>query len=589
MKKRPNLFILMDYAGKFKWFTAGSVIFAVASACLALEPFVFIWKIACEVLTVAPDFAKAQNIEDYGIEAVKFAVNAMCVYFTALACSHIGAFRTVANIREKCVGKVLRMPLGHIENEGSGKIRKIIIDSSAAIENFMAHILPDRTVALTTPVAMIVMLLYFDWTIGLLCIANVAAGFFIMYMFMVGKNLKKDVDAYNAALENMTKEAVEYVRGIPVVKTFGQSVFSFKKFKKSIDDYEKFTVSYTRRFRIPMTAYTVVINASFAILTAVALCNAQEAADPVFFSNLLFYIIFTPIIAVTLFKLMHSSEADMIVENSLNRIDTVLDVEENKESDKPQIPNNYSVEFQDVKFHYKDATKNALDGISLKIPSGAHVAFVGPSGGGKTTSASLVSRFWDADNGKIMIGGVDVKDIATEKLSEIVSFVFQDSKLLKTSILENVRMAKPDATDEEILDVLRRAQCSDIIDRLPDGAKSILGSKGTYLSGGEQQRIAIARVMLRNTPVLILDEATAFADPENEEKVLQAFDEISKGKTVIKIAHRLSTIVDSYEIYVLKDGKIAEQGKHGQLVEQQGIYAKMWNEYQKSVDWKIKN
>ncbi len=589
MKKRPNLFILMDYAGKFKWFTAGSVIFAVASACLALVPFVFIWKIACEVLTVAPDFAKAQNIEDYGIEAVKFAVNAMCVYFTALACSHIGAFRTVANIREKCVGKVLRMPLGHIENEGSGKIRKIIIDSSAAIENFMAHILPDRTVALTTPVAMIVMLLYFDWKIGLLCIANVAAGFFIMYMFMVGKNLKKDVDAYNAALENMTKEAVEYVRGIPVVKTFGQSVFSFKKFKKSIDDYEKFTVSYTRRFRIPMTAYTVVINASFAILTAVALCNAQEAADPVFFSNLLFYIIFTPIIAVTLFKLMHSSEADMIVENSLNRIDTVLDVEENQESDKPQTPNDYSVEFQDVKFHYKDATKNALDGISLKIPSGAHVAFVGPSGGGKTTSASLVSRFWDADNGKIMIGGVDVKDIATEKLSEIVSFVFQDSKLLKTSILENVRMAKPDATDEEVLDVLRRAQCSDIIDRLPDGAKSVLGSKGTYLSGGEQQRIAIARVMLRNTPVLILDEATAFADPENEEKVLQAFDEISKGKTVIKIAHRLSTIVDSDEIYVLKDGKIAEQGKHGQLVEQQGIYAKMWNEYQKSVDWKIKN
>ena len=589
MKKRPNLFILMDYAGKFKYFTLGSIILAAVSACIAMLPFVEIWKIVNEALTVNPDFYKAEDIDTYGYNAVRLAVNAMCVYFTALGCSHIGAFRTVANIREKCVGKVLRMPLGHIENEGSGKIRKIIIDSSAAIENFMAHILPDRTVALTTPVAMIVMLLYFDWKIGLLCIANVAAGFFIMYMFMVGKNLKKDVDAYNAALENMTKEAVEYVRGIPVVKTFGQSVFSFKKFKKSIDDYEKFTVSYTRRFRIPMTAYTVVINASFAILTAVALCNAQEAADPVFFSNLLFYIIFTPIIAVTLFKLMHSSEADMIVENSLNRIDTVLDVEENKESDNPQTPDDYSVEFQDVKFHYKDATKNALDGISLKIPSGAHVAFVGPSGGGKTTSASLVSRFWDADNGKIMIGGVDVKDIATEKLSEIVSFVFQDSKLLKTSILENVRMAKPDATDEEVLDVLRRAQCSDIIDRLPDGAKSVLGSKGTYLSGGEQQRIAIARVMLRNTPVLILDEATAFADPENEEKVLQAFDEISKGKTVIKIAHRLSTIVDSDEIYVLKDGKIAEQGKHGQLVEQQGIYAKMWNEYQKSVNWKITN
>lgn len=589
MKKRQNLFRLMDYAGKFKWFTVGSLIFAALSACLALVPFIFIWKIAGEVLNVAPDFSKAQNIEDYGIEAVKFAVNAMCVYFCALACSHIGAFRTVANIREKCVEKVLRMPLGHIESEGSGKIRKIIIDSTASLENFMAHITPDRTVAITTPLAMIAMLLYFDWKIGLLCIATVVAGFFIMYMFMVGKNLKKDIEAYNAALENMTREAVEYVRGIPVVKTFGQSVFSFKKLKKAIDDYEKFTVSYTRRFRIPMTAYTVVINSAFAILISVALYNSSNANEPEFFSNLLFYIIFTPVIAVTLFKLMHSSEADMIVETALSRIDTVLDVKENEETKNPLTPSDYSVEFQDVKFHYDGASKNALDGISLKIPSGAHVAFVGPSGGGKTTSASLVSRFWDTDEGQILIGGVNVKNIATEKLSEIVSFVFQDSKLLKTSILENVRMAKHDATDDEVLTALQRAQCTDIISRLPDGAKSVLGSKGTYLSGGEQQRVAIARVMLRNTPVLILDEATAFADPENEEKVLAAFDEISKGKTVIKIAHRLSTIVDCDNIFVLKDGKIAEQGTHSQLVEKQGIYSRMWNEYQKSVDWKIKN
>ena len=589
MKKRPNIVRLTDYAGKFKFFTFGSLVLAALSACLALVPFVFIWEIAGEVLSVMPDFSKAQNIEDNGFDAVKYAVNAMCVYFCALGCSHIGAFRTVANVREKCVEKVLRMPLGHIENEGSGKIRKIIIDSSASLENFMAHILPDRTVAITTPFAMIAMLLYFNWKIGLLCIATVVVGFLIMSVFMVGKNLKKDIEAYNAALENMTKEAVEYVRGIPVVKTFGQSVFSFKKFKKSIDDYEKFTVSYTRRFRLPMTAYTVVINSAFAILISVALYNSGNANDPEFFSNLLFYIIFTPVIAVTLFKLMHSSEADMIVETALNRIETVINVKENQESESPQIPADYSVEFQNVKFQYEGAAKNALDNISIKIPSGSHVAFVGPSGGGKTTSASLVSRFWDVQEGKILIGGVNVKNIASEKLSEIVSFVFQDSKLLKTSILENVRMAKPDATDEEVLTVLRRAQCSDIIDRLPDGAKSVLGSKGTYLSGGEQQRIAIARVMLRNTPVLILDEATAFADPENEEKVLKAFDEISKGKTVIKIAHRLSTIVDSDEIFVLKDGKIAEQGKHGELVEKQGIYSRMWNEYQKSVDWKITN
>ena len=279
----------------------------------------------------------------------------------------------------------------------------------------------------------------------------------------------------------------------------------------------------------------------------------------------------------------------MIVETALNRIETVINVKENQEAENPQIPTDYSVEFQNVKFQYEGATKNALDNISMKIPSGSQVAFVGPSGGGKTTSASLVSRFWDVQEGEILIGGVNVKNIASEKLSEIVSFVFQDSKLLKTSILENVRMAKPDATDEEVLSALQRAQCSDIIDRLPEGAKSVLGSKGTYLSGGEQQRIAIARVMLRNTPVLILDEATAFADPENEEKVLKAFDEISKGKTVIKIAHRLSTIVNCDEIFVLKDGKIAEQGKHSQLLEKQGIYSRMWNEYQKSVEWTINN
>ncbi|MBQ4230590.1 MAG: ABC transporter ATP-binding protein [Salinivirgaceae bacterium] len=588
-KKRPNLLTLMDNAGRFKYFTVGAIVLSAASACLGLVPFVYIWKIVNEVLSVAPDFAKAENIEDYGFTAVKYAVNAMCVYFCALACSHLGAFRTVANIRERCVAKVLRMPLGHIETEGSGKIRKIIIDSTDAMSNYLEHILPDRTVGMVTPVAMIALLMYFDWRIGLLCIATIVVAFLIMYGFMVGPSLKRDILAYNVALENMTKEAVEYVRGIPVVKTFGQSVFSFKKLKAAIDTYERFSVSYTRRFRIPMTAYTVVINSFFAMLMAVALWHGSGAASPEFFSNLMFYIIFTPVIAVIFFKLMHSSEADMIVENSLLRINSVLDVEEMRDAENPQTPSDYSVEFQNVKFRYKDATRNALDGISLTIPSGGHVAFVGPSGGGKTTSASLVSRFWDVAEGRILIGGVDVRDIPQARLSEIVSFVFQDSKLMKTSILDNIKMAKPTATDAEVADVLQRAQCTDIINRLPDGVNTVIGSRGTYLSGGEQQRIAIARVMLRNAPILILDEATAFADPENEEKVLRAFNEMSKGKTVIKIAHRLSTVVDADAIFVFKEGRIVESGKHEDLVKQQGIYSRMWNEYQKSVEWKIEN
>lgn len=588
-KKQPNLLRLMGYAGKFKWFTVGSIVFAALSACLALVPFVYIWKIVNEVLTVMPDFAKAQNIEDYGFTAVKYAVNAMGVYFLALGCSHIGGFRTVANLRERCVAKVLRLPLGHIESEGSGKIRKIIIDSTASVDTFLEHIVPDRTVAITTPVAMIALLMYFDWRIGLLCIATVVVGFLIMYGFMVGPQLKKDMEAYNVALENMTKEAVEYVRGMPVVKTFGQSVFSFKRLKRAIDDYERFTISYTRRFRVPMTAYTVVINSAFAILTAVALWNTASASNPEFFTNLMFYIIFTPIIAVTLNKLMYSSEADMVVGTAFSRIDSVLNVAENKESGNPQLPTDNSVEFQDVTFRYADAERNAVDGISLKIAAGSQVAFVGPSGGGKTTSASLVSRFWDTTGGRVLIGGVDVRDIPQRKLSEIVSFVFQDSRLLKTTIMENVRMARPDATDAEVLAVLERAQCADILAKLPDGAQTVIGSRGTYLSGGEQQRIAIARVMLRNTPILVLDEATAFADPENEDKIQKAFSEISKGKTVIKIAHRLSTVVDCDEIFVLKDGRIVESGKHESLLARGGLYSQMFGEYQKSIEWKIKN
>ena len=589
MKNKSNLLRLMDFAGGYKFFTIGSIVLAAVGACLALVPFVYVWKIVDEVLTVMPDFSKAQHIEDYGITAVKYSVNAMCIYFIALGCSHLGGFRTVANIRKKCVAKVLRMPLGHVENEGSGKIRKIIIDSTAAMDNYLEHILPDRTVAITTPIAMITLLMYFDWKIGLMCLATTVLGFVIMYAFMVGPQLKKDMEAYNLALENMTKEAVEYVRGMPVVKTFGQSVFSFKKLKKAIDDYAKFTISYTERFRVSMTSFTVVINSAFAILIAVALYYGSSSADHEFFSNLMFYIIFTPIIGVTLHKVMYSSEADMIVGNAFARIDTVLDVPETKESNDTKIPNDFSVEFSNVTFRYQDSTKNAVDGISMKIPAGSQVAFVGPSGGGKTTSASLVSRFWDVTDGKILIGGVDVKDIPQAKLSEIVSFVFQDSKLLKTSILDNVRMAKPDATEQEVMDVLNRAQCADIIAKLPDGINTIIGSKGTYLSGGEQQRIAIARVMLRNTPILILDEATAFADPENEEKVLKAFDEISKDKTVIKIAHRLSTVVDCNQIFVLNEGKIIENGTHQQLISQNGMYSKMFGDYQKAVEWKIEN
>ncbi len=585
MKKQSNLSRLMGYAGAHRFLSYASWILSALSALLALVPFWYLWKIIREVLETAPDFAAAQNLVRNGWMAVLFAVLSLIIYIAALMCSHIAAFRIAARIRSDAVHHIVTLPLGFAESFGSGRLRKIINESSAATETYLAHQLPDKAAAIATPVGLLALLFLFDWRLGLLSLAPVLLGFLIM-MSMTGKKMQQKMAEYQNALEEMSNEAVEYVRGIPVVKTFGQTVFSFKKFKGSIDRYEKWVIAYTKQLRLPMMFYTAAINSVFAFLIAAALIFTRNGVTQEFLLNLIFYIIITPVIYVTLTRIMFQSENAMIVDDALKRIDSVMELRPLPEPAEPKHPRNGSVELQNVSYSY-DGEKNALENVSLFVQAGETVAFVGPSGGGKTTLANIISRFFDPQSGRVLIGGVDVKDIRKEELMENVSFVFQNSHLIKASILENVRMGRPEASREEILEALRAAQCMDIIEKLPRGADTVVGTKGVYLSGGEQQRIAIARAMLKNSPIIILDEATAFADPDNEARVQEAFSALSKGKTVLMIAHRLSTVADADRIYVLEDGRIAESGTCRELTERGGLFYKMWTDYQASVRWKM--
>lgn len=583
MKKKSSLSRLFEYAGNYKYLTILSWVLSAVSAWIALVPFYYIWRIIKEVLAVVPDYSQAQNLKGYGWAAVGFALLSMIIYVGSLMCSHVAAFHVQAEMRSQMMHHIVTLPMGFMDSEGSGKIRKIINESSEATETYLAHQLPDQTGAYATPVGLLVLLLVFDWRLGLLSLIPVIAAFLIMGS-MTGEKMQQKMKEYQNALEEMSSEAVEYVRGIPVVKTFGQSVFSFKRFQTSIKNYEKWTISYTKDLRMPMVLYTTIINAVFSVLIATAFFFTASDA---YLLNLLFYIIITPIITVTLNKIMFASENQMIVSDALERIDGILDRQPLPETKDGRAMKDSSVTFENVSFRYENASKDALHQISLQIKDGEHMAFVGPSGGGKTTLASLAARFFDTTEGTVRIGGVDVRDIPSEKLMEKVSFVFQDSKLLKMSIYDNVRMGKKDATREEVLQALKDAQCEDIIAKMPNGIDTVIGSKGTYVSGGEAQRLSIARAMLKAAPILILDEATAFADPDNEAKVQAAFSRLSEGKTVIMIAHRLSSVVDADRICVLKDGEIREMGTHKDLVANGGIYAHMWEAYNQSVCWKV--
>ena len=586
MKKKSDLSVLMGYAGKHRVLTYLSWVLAGISAVIALVPFWYLWRIIREVLDVSPDFSQAVHISEWGWAAMGFSALAFMVYIAALLCSHLAAFRVATNLRIAMTRHIAGLPLGFAESFGTGKLRKIINECSGATETYLAHMLPDTVTAYITPIALLVIMMVFDWRLGLLSLVPAVLAFIIMMVFMTGNSLKKSMTEYQDALNDMSNEAVEYVRGIPVVKTFGQTVFSFKKFKGAIDRYGEWTIRYTNQLRLPMMFLTTAVNAVFAMLVAAAIWFTADGVTNEFLLNLMFYIIITPLLTVTLTKIMFNSENKMVVSDAISRIDSVMSMEPLSQGSAPVKPADHSVELRNVSYSY-DGSNKALDGISLKIVSGQTCAFVGPSGGGKTTLANIISRFFDADSGEVLIGGVNVRDFPKEQLMDTVSFVFQNSRLIKGTILENVRMARPEASDDEVLRALEAAQCSDIFEKLPDGMNTIIGTGGIYLSGGVQQRVAIARVILKDSPVVILDEATAFADPDNEVRVQKAFAELLKGRTVIMIAHRLSTVINADRIFVLADGKIAESGSGAELSSGDGIFAKMWSDYRKSVDWKI--
>ena len=584
-KNESNFLRLMGFAENYKCLTYISLLLSGVSSALALLPFYYIWKIIKEVLEVMPNFENAAGIVKNGVIAVVFAVLSMIIYIASLMCSHTSAFRVQANMRKQMMHKIVELPLGEIEKFGSGKLRKIVNDCSAATETYLAHQLPDMVGSVVTPVGLLIFLFVFDWRFGLISLIPIALSFLIMMVFMTGKTLRQKMEEYQNALDNMSNEAVEYVRGIPVVKAFGQSVFSFRKFKKSIDSYSQWAIAYTKNLRLPMSMFTMLINGIFAFIIFVGLIFAKGEITNALILNILFYVIITPILTVTMTKIMFQSENKMIVADAFKRIDSVMSISP-LEATKCQKPTDASVQLKNVSYSY-DGEIKAIDNVSLDIKSGQTVAFVGPSGGGKTTLANLITRFFDADSGEVLVGGVNVKNIAKEDLTNAVSYVFQDSKLITGSIFDNIRLSKPDADMDEVMSALEKAQCMDIIEKFDSGVDTAIGSNGVYLSGGEAQRIAIARAILKNAPIVILDEATAFADPDNEVKIQKALNELSKSKTVIMIAHRLSTVQNADCIYVLKDGRLIEQGKSGELCKQNGVFATMLENYLTSVKWKV--
>lgn len=587
-QKKPSAFsVLMGYAGRHKVLTYLSLILSAACGVLALMPFVCLWRIIKEVVEVAPTFSMATGITHNGWMVVIFSLIYMLVYFGALMCSHLSVFRVAGNMKKDLIHHIAKLPIGFVDEMGSGKVRRIITEATSSTETMLAHNLPDMAQAIVTPIAMVVMLFIYDWRFGLACIIPIILSFCMMFT-MMGPRMAEGMKKYQDALENMSNEAVEYVRGIPVVKTFGQTVFSFHRFKKSIDDYGEFCLKYTFECRRSMILFEMFINSAFAFLIGLTLFLTRGgAASQDILVNFLFYVIFTPIITTTMMRVMYIPENSMKIEDAIARVNSIKNIEPLAEAKTKKTPSGAFVEIKDVTYRYSEDTNPAVRNLSMSADRDQIVALVGPSGSGKTTAAGLISRFFDAQEGSVQIGGVDLRDISKDELMNTVSYVFQDSRLLKRSIADNLRIAKQDATDAELKEALHAAQCDDIIARLPQGINTVLGSEGTYLSGGEQQRIAIARSILKNAPVVILNEATAFADPENEVLVQKAFTELTKHSTVIMIAHRLSTIRNADKIYVLDHGEVVEEGRHDELVEKGGIYSAMWKEYQSAVSWKV--
>ena len=590
-QKQPSpLSRLIVYAGKYKGLLFSGLFLSAVAMILGMAPYVCIWLVVKELIAVAPDWTQATEIAKYGWMAFAFAVGGILVYFAALMCTHLAAFRTASNIRKQGVAHLMKTPLGFFDNNASGLLRNRLDGAASETETLLAHNLADIVGTVAMFLAMLVLMFVFDWRMGAACLLAAIISVVAMFTMMGGKNAKLMME-YQTAQDVMSKAGTEYVRGIPVVKVFQQTVYSFKAFKQAIEDYSAKAERYTDGVcRVPQSVNLTFTEGAFVFLIPVALFLAPSALSSgnfaEFITNFAFYAVFSAIISTALAKIMFAASGTMLANTALNRINTVMNAPVLEITKNPKEPNGNKVEFKNVSFTYEGAEVPALDGVSFAAQSGQTV---GPSGGGKTTAASLIPRFWDVSSGVVEVGNVDVRQIDPHVLMDHIAFVFQNNRLFKTSIFENVRAAKPEATREEVQKALKAAQCMDIIEKLPDGMDTVIGSEGTYLSGGEQQRIALARAILKDAPIVVLDEATAFTDPENEVLIQKAFAELTNGKTVIMIAHRLSTVVGADKIIVLDNGKVIEEGKHEELKNNGGLYAHMWNEYNQAAQWKIQS
>ena len=592
MKKNSEISKMFAYAGSRHWLTILGMILAGLSTMLSMIPFVCIWFVVRDLLNAlaAGNMSLAAHSGTYAWWAVGFSFLSILLYFLALYCSHLAAFRTASNMRKAALHHIVTLPLGYFSQNASGRLRKIIDDNAGLTEEFLAHQLPDLTGAVVMPIAVLVLIFTFDWRLGLCCLVPLAISFFCMKQMMGGDNAHF-MEGYMTALETMNKEAVEYIRGIPVVKVFQQTVYSFKNFHAAIEEYEKYASGYALKCRVPLTGFNVALNGTFILLIPVACMILSGVTGQAAYQNVLldflFYSLFTPICPPMMSRVMFSGEQLMAAKSALTRLDLVLQKQLLAEPECPQQPKDDSVAFENVSFSYPGADKNALDYVTFQIPAGKTFALVGASGSGKSTVAQLIPRFYDAAEGQVLVGGVDVRQISKQDLMSRITFVFQNTKLFKDTLLENIRASRPDATLEEVLRAAEAAQCREIIDLLPNGLDTVVGSGGTYLAGGENQRIALARAILKDAPIIVLDEATAFADAENEHQIQLAFEKLTEKKTVLMIAHRLSTVQDADEILVFDEGKIIERGTHAALLAANGRYAAMWKDYQTSVQWKV--
>ena len=590
-KKRNDVVALLDYAGSHRGLTFLGLGLSAVSMLLSMAPYLCIWLVVRELIAVAPNWTAAQSVTRYGWLAFAFAVAGIVLYFLGLMCTHLAAFRTAANIRKRGVAHVLHAPLGYFDANASGLIRNRLDAAAADTETLLAHNLADIVGTITMFLAMLVLMLAFDWRMGCACLLSAVISVLAMFSMMGGRNAAFLAE-YQAALDRINKAGTEYVRGIPVVKIFQQTVYSFKAFQEAVKDYSRMAGHYNsdvcskpQSINLTFTEGAFVFLVPAAVLLAPGALVAGNFAG--FVADFAFYAVFSAIISTALARIMFAASGMMLASAALGRISQVMDAPTLEAPTHPRTPRGSRVEFQDVSFTYDGAELPALSHVSFSAEPGQTVALVGPSGGGKTTAASLIPRFWDVTAGAVTVGGVDVREMDPHVLMDQIAFVFQNSRLFKASILENVRAARPEATREQVLAALMAAQCGDILEKLPKGMDTQIGTEGTYLSGGEQQRVALARAILKDAPIVVLDEATAFADPENEALIQKAFAQLTKGRTVIMIAHRLSTVVGADKILVLDQGRVVEQGAHGELTAAGGLYAKMWADYNRAVQWKI--